>query len=92
MLNIHDVLLRESKLIEIAEAICAILDEVRPIMGNDKGLTSYQQLIEFVQDRPGHDFGYAIEDDTKFQKELGGQAVSDFRECLWKTVEYYIGE
>ena len=54
--------------IEIAEAICSILDEVRPISDNDKGLTSYQQLIIFVQDRPGYDFSYAI-DDTSYQRE-----------------------
>ena len=67
--------------IEIAEAICSLLDEVLPFDNNEKGLTSYKQLIEFVQDRPGHDFRYAI-DDSKFIHEFGGQTIRDFKESL----------
>jgi len=82
----------EETTIEIAETICTILDEVRPISGNEKGLTSYQQLIEFVQDRHGHDFRYAIKMIPSFRRNFGGHEVSNFKECLWKTVQYYIGE
>ena len=42
--------------------------EIRPIMGNEKGVTSYQQLIEFAQDRSGRD--PLCERATSYKKNL----------------------
>ena len=52
------------------------------------GLHSYQQLITFVTDRPGHDRRYAI-DATKIESELGWRAEENFESGIKKTVEWY---
>ncbi|KJJ83543.1 spore coat protein [Candidatus Omnitrophus magneticus] len=43
--------------------------------------------IEFVQDRPGHDFRYAL--NIKKIKELGWSPKIDFTEGITKTVQWY---
>ncbi|MEN8788190.1 MAG: dTDP-glucose 4,6-dehydratase, partial [Flavobacteriaceae bacterium] len=48
----------------IANTICELLDNIRP-----RSSGSYKTQIEFVEDRPGHDFRYAI-DASKIEKEL----------------------
>lgn len=75
--------------IEIAQMICDILDIKRPIRNNVKGITNYGQLIEFVQDRPGHDFRYAI-DDTKLRNEFGFQNEYMFEQGIENTILYYL--
>lgn len=47
-----------------------------------------EEMIEFVADRKGHDFRYAI-DYTKIEKELGWKPKMNFREGLVKTIEWY---
>ena len=74
---------------EIAEIICRILDEVKPPKENQKGITSYKQLVKFVQDRPGHDFRYAI-DDEKLQRELNFRKAWSFDEGIRETIHSYI--
>lgn len=72
--------------LEVVQSICAILDEVRP--RSDK--KSYSEQIQFVQDRAGHDWRYAI-DDTKAQKELGfTRTYGKFEQGLLATVEWYL--
>ncbi len=46
--------------------------------------------VEFVKDRPGHDFRYAI-DSSKAQRELGWSTKKDFQENLRQTTEWYRG-
>ena len=48
-----------------------------------------EELIEFVKDRPGHDFRYSL-DTTKAKRELGWEAKTSFDEGLKETVEWYI--
>ena len=43
--------------IQVVEAICDLLDHMRPRPGGQ----SYRDLITFVDDRPGHDLRYAID-------------------------------
>ena len=45
-------------------------------------------LIEFVNDRPGHDKHYSI-DSTKIQKEIGWSPTYDFEKALDETVTWY---
>lgn len=66
----------EKQNIEVAKAILQLLG---------KG----EELIEFVKDRPGHDFRYSL-DTTKAKKELGWEAKTSFDNGLKKTVEWYI--
>lgn len=46
-------------------------------------------LITFVEDRPGHDFRYAI-DATKITTELGWQPFHSLEQGLEKTINWYI--
>ncbi|MDG6898479.1 MAG: dTDP-glucose 4,6-dehydratase [Nitrososphaerota archaeon] len=46
-------------------------------------------LIEHVEDRPGHDRRYSI-DASKIRRELGWSPVSDFGEALRQTVDWYV--
>ena len=50
---------------------------------------SSEKLIKFVQDRPGHDFRYAI-DANKLKNELGWVPTEIFEEGLKKTVQWYL--
>ena len=45
-------------------------------------------LIEFVNDRPGHDKHYSI-DSTKIQKEIGWSPTYNFEKALDETVTWY---
>jgi dTDP-glucose 4,6-dehydratase len=47
-------------------------------------------LVEFVADRKGHDFRYAI-DTNEIEKELGWKAKINLETGLAKTLEYYTG-
>ena len=48
-----------------------------------------ESRIEFVADRPGHDFRYAI-DSTKIMNELSWVPVMNFEEGIRSTVDWYI--
>ena len=48
-----------------------------------------EDLIEFVEDRPGHDFRYSM-DSTKISNKLGWKVKSSFEEGLEKTVQWYL--
>ena len=50
---------------------------------------SYKELITFVQDRPGHDFRYAI-DASKLNSKLGWSPKESFESGLEKTIQWYI--
>lgn len=69
----------------VVEAICRLLDELRPRPGGG----SYRSLISFVEDRPGHDRRYAI-DPGKIERELGWRPRESFDSGLRKTVSWYL--
>ena len=48
--------------------ICSILDEKAPENKKDSNITRYEELIEFVQDRPGHDVRYAIDPNKNYNR------------------------
>jgi dTDP-glucose 4,6-dehydratase len=48
-----------------------------------------QSLIQFVQDRPGHDRRYSI-DASKIRRELGWSPSWDFEKGIARTVEWYL--
>lgn len=70
--------------LEVVQSLCAVLDELKP---DPEG--SYERLIEYVADRPGHDRRYAI-DDTRIATELGWQPHETFESGLRKTVQWYL--
>ena len=71
--------------IDVARTICRNLDELRPAAGGK----SYEALITFVADRPGHDRRYAI-DATKASDELGWKPAETFDSGIRKTVRWYL--
>lgn len=75
--------------IEIAELICDTLDSHQPILNSKCGIIQYRQLIEFVQDRSGHDFRYGI-DDTKIRQNLGVKMKYAFDQGIKETITYYV--
>ncbi len=74
----------EMKNLDVVHAICDLVDEMRP---DPKG--SRRRLINFVKDRPGHDFRYAI-DASKVMRELGWKPQETFATGLRKTVAWYL--
>ena len=75
----------EKQNIEGVNALCALLDELRP----DSPHCPHAALITHVQDRPGHDLRYAI-DASKIQRELNWMPVETFESGIRKTVEWYL--
>ena len=71
--------------IEIVKHICSIMDEVKP----RKNGQSYDKLISFVPDRPGHDFRYSI-NTSKIKKELGWKPKESFKSGIRKTIKWYL--
>ncbi|MGB4268092.1 MAG: dTDP-glucose 4,6-dehydratase [Spirochaetota bacterium] len=86
----------EKENIYIATTICEILDRIYPVKNNKflnnnpgKIISSYRELITFVEDRPGHDRRYAI-DPSKIENELGWKAEGNFTSNLEQTVSWYV--
>ena len=69
---------------QIVDAICTLLDELRPDPDGP-----YRRLVRFVTDRPGHDRRYAI-DARKIERELGWRPAETFESGLRKTVAWYL--
>ena len=69
---------------QIVEAICTLLDELRPDPAGP-----HRRLIQFVADRPGHDRRYAI-DARKIERELGWRPAESFESGIRKTVQWYL--
>lgn len=75
----------EIRNIDIANHICTILDEVQP----RKDGQPYAAQITYVNDRPGHDYRYAI-DPSKIEKDFKWQPAETFTTGIKKTVEWYL--
>lgn len=75
----------EMKNLEVVEAICSALDELRP---SDPAVP-HKDLIKFVTDRPGHDRRYAM-NTAKIESELGWRPRETFLSGIRKTVQWYL--
>jgi len=73
--------------IDVVKEICHILEALVPDKPN--GIASYESLIIYVVDRPGHDVRYAI-DASKIEKELGWRPEETFESGLKKTIQWYL--
>ncbi|HEY1963581.1 MAG TPA: dTDP-glucose 4,6-dehydratase [Acidobacteriaceae bacterium] len=74
--------------IAVVQAICDILDELRPDELRPAA-TSRRSLITYVKDRPGHDRRYAI-DCRKLTTELGWKPQESFASGIRKTIAWYL--
>ena len=73
--------------LEVVLKICEILDKLVPERPNN--ISRYSDLIEFVDDRPGHDQRYAI-DASKIEFSLGFSPVETFESGLLDTINWYL--
>ena len=71
--------------LDVVRTICKILDEETP----HPEIADRTSLIEFVTDRPGHDFRYAI-DSSRTQSELGWKPQENFETGLRRTIRWYL--
>lgn len=62
------------------------IDIVKLILAH---LGKSEDLIEFVEDRKGHDFRYAI-DPSKIKRELGWEPKTKFEDGIIKTIDWYL--
>ena len=69
--------------LELIKTICAVLNKKLP------GTVPYENLITFVDDRPGHDARYAI-DPTRIRDELGWHPSVTIEEGLDRTIDWYL--
>ncbi|ALM20105.1 dTDP-glucose 4,6-dehydratase [Nonlabens sp. MIC269] len=74
----------EWKNIDLVQLLC---DEMDVMLDNDAGTS--RSLITFVNDRPGHDFRYAI-DASKMSNELGWMPSVTFEQGLKETISWYL--
>jgi dTDP-glucose 4,6-dehydratase len=79
----------EQKNIDLVRMICDLLDEQKPPREQGHETNSYQDLITFVKDRPGHDLRYAI-DASKIKNELGWEPSESFSSGFRKTIQWYL--
>jgi dTDP-glucose 4,6-dehydratase len=76
----------ERRNLDVVNAICNKLDRAMPRPDGK----SYSQQISFVEDRKGHDWRYAI-DDQHATRELGFQRrYKEFEEGLEATLRWYL--
>ena len=60
-----------------------VVGEILRIMGKGG-----QDLLEFVEDRPGHDLRYSL-DSSKIRDELGWEPLQSFKDGMVETVKWY---
>jgi dTDP-glucose 4,6-dehydratase len=75
----------ERRNIDVVRAICDAMDRLTQC----PNAASHRELINFVPDRPGHDFRYAI-DFAKLNAELGWSPQHSFETGLTATVRWYL--
>jgi dTDP-glucose 4,6-dehydratase len=76
--------LNEKTNLEVVRTITSILQEEAP-----ESNFTYESLITFVKDRPGHDRRYAI-NASKIQKQLGWTPKQTFETGIRETVRWYL--
>jgi dTDP-glucose 4,6-dehydratase len=70
---------------ELVRLLCCLLDEALP----HSPFRPHGGLIALVDDRPGHDFRYAM-DDGKLRRELGWRPRETLESGLRKTAHWYL--
>jgi len=70
--------------IELVKLICTIIQKFEP-----KTSGFYHDLIDFVDDRPAHDFRYAL-NTKKINVEIGWKPKILFKDGLAETIRWYL--
>ena len=71
--------------LDLVETICGLLDEMVP----DSPWAPHRNLIELVEDRPGHDRRYAM-NSQKIRTELGWRPRVELEGGLRRTIRWYL--
>lgn len=77
--------------LEVVDNICNTLEELdqkNPLAISNGGM-GFRSLLNFVEDRPGHDTRYAI-DSSKIMNELNWKPQESFESGIKKTVKWYL--
>ena len=75
---------QEKSNLEVVHLICDIMDD----RYKSNKVESYRELINFVDDRPSHDFRYAV-DTNKIKNEIDWSPLENFNSGLIKTIKWY---
>jgi dTDP-glucose 4,6-dehydratase len=75
----------EHRNLDVVHAICDLVDG----HSSDSRSEGSRSLVEFVEDRPGHDLRYAI-DASRIRCELGWRPAQSFESGLELTVKWYL--
>lgn len=71
--------------VQIVKHICELLNT----FVRKPAVSDYTSLITYVEDRPGHDFRYAI-DASKIKRDLDWMPKETFQSGIEKTVKWYL--
>jgi dTDP-glucose 4,6-dehydratase len=71
--------------LQVVELVCDLLEELAPSNARDP----YRSLIRFIQDRPGHDYRYAM-DTRRIENELGWKPQESLESGMRKTITWYL--
>ena len=77
--------------IDLAKLICDCLDNKfnKKKLKSNINFNSFKELITFVEDRPGHDFRYAI-NSNKINYDIGWKPKVSFEDGINKTIDWYL--
>ena len=78
---------QEKANIDVVKTICSSLDA--HINDKPNNINSFHELIRFVEDRPGHDYRYAI-NSTKIKSSIDWEPQEDFDSGIKKTILWYL--
>ncbi len=73
--------------LKLCKIICNMMDKKNKNHKNN--IQKYSNLIQFVKDRPGHDFRYAL-NSSKVKKAFGWKPKINIENGLSKTINYYV--
>lgn len=72
--------------LELVNYLCDLVDEMR---GNSEVSSPSRKLVQFVEDRPGHDFRYSM-DCSKIATQCGWRPRHSWEDGLRKTIQWYL--
>ncbi|GAC29858.1 dTDP-glucose 4,6-dehydratase [Brumicola pallidula] len=78
--------------LQVIESICSLLEEfvpASPYSKSGRNIKGFLGLVNFVEDRPGHDLRYAI-NANKIWRDLGWKPEETFDTGLRKTIQWYL--
>ena len=78
--------MNERRNIDVVNAVCDLVDASVPRSAR----APRRSLVRFVEDRPGHDYRYAL-DPATMRAQLGWQPRRPFDAALAETVQWYLG-